>query len=125
MSNSLTLHDALYGSFSITSPLILELIASRPLQRLKGITQFGIPNEFNSVESFSRFDHCVGVMLLLKKLGAIEAEQIAGLLHDVSHTAFSHTIDWVVGTGMKEDYQDSQHETYILTTKIPEILQRH
>lgn len=125
MTRSLTVHGPLYGSFTITSPVIHELINSHPLQRLKGIAQFGIPNEFNSVESFSRFDHCVGVMLLLKKLGASEVEQIAGLLHDVAHTAFSHTIDWVVGSGMTEDYQDSQHEKYVLSTEIPTMLQRH
>lgn len=64
-------------------------------------------------------------MLLLQKLGASEEEQIAGLLHDVSHTAFSHVIDWVVGEGGTEGYQDQQHEDFIRKSEIPSILQRH
>jgi HD superfamily phosphohydrolase len=34
-------------------------------------------------------------MLLVRRLGASLEEQIAALLHDVSHTAFSHVIDSV------------------------------
>ena len=95
------------------------------MQRLKGIAQFGIPDAYSHLTSFSRFEHCIGVMILLKKLDASEEEQVAGLLHDVSHTAFSHIIDWVVGEGTKEDYQDNHHKKYILSTDIPEILERH
>jgi len=64
-------------------------------------------------------------MLLLKKLGASEEEQIAGLLHDVSHTAFSHVIDWVLGDGKTEDFQDEQHSDYIAKSDIPVILNKY
>ena len=104
---------------------ILELIKSKPVQRLKGIAQFGIPDEFYHLPNYSRYEHSIGVMLLLKKLGASEEEQIAGLLHDVSHTAFSHVIDWVLGDGSTEDYQDEQHEQYVTSSEIPAILKKH
>lgn len=117
--------DRVYGDIEISSKVLEELIASRPLQRLKGIAQHGVPDEYYSVNGFSRYDHCVGVMLLLYKLGATEEEQIAGLLHDVSHTAFSHMIDWVVGDGAVEDFQDSQHQEYVLASEIPDILSKH
>lgn len=64
-------------------------------------------------------------MLLLKKLGASEEEQIAGLLHDVSHTAFSHLVDWVVGQGGLEDFQDNHHCEIIKKSKIPAILEKY
>lgn len=35
------LEDRLYGSLEIDNPLIIELINSKPVQRLKGITQSG------------------------------------------------------------------------------------
>lgn len=117
--------DLVYGQFDITEPILLELIDSKPLQRLKGIAQYGLPPAFYHHHGFSRYDHCVGVMLLLRKLGASLQEQIAGLLHDVSHTAFSHVIDWVIGNKSTEDYQDQHHERFILKSEIPSILQKH
>jgi len=117
--------DRIYGRYSIDSPILLELIHSPPLLRLKNISQMGPPDPYYHIPNYSRFEHSVGVMLLLKQLGASEAEQIAGLLHDVSHTAFSHVIDWVIGTGHIEDFQDNQHETFVKKTKIPTILKKY
>jgi len=81
-------NDKLYAKVEITSPVLLELIKSKSMQRLKKIAQHGIPNKYYHYAGGNRFDHCVGVMLLLKRLGTTEEEQVAGLLHDVSHTAF-------------------------------------
>lgn len=117
--------DHLYGTFDITESVLLELINSKPMQRLKGISQYGLPPEMYHHQGFSRYDHCLGAMLLLRKLGAGIQEQIAGLLHDVSHTAFSHVMDWVQGSQAQEDYQDSNHEKYIRNSEIPSILQKH
>lgn len=119
------IRDKVYGDTTINSEVILELLHSKALKRLKGISQFGIPDEFYYLKNFTRYDHSVGVMLLLRKLGASEEEQIAGLLHDVSHTAFSHIIDWVVGDGKTEDYQDEQHVRYVAASDIPAILKTH
>ncbi|OGY44976.1 MAG: hypothetical protein A2729_01790 [Candidatus Buchananbacteria bacterium RIFCSPHIGHO2_01_FULL_39_14] len=56
----------------------------------------------------SRFDHSLGVMLLLRKFKTPLNEQIAGLLHDISHTAFSHVVDFVFGSEKTHDYQDKK-----------------
>lgn len=117
--------DQLYGEYKIDSEVIKELVRSKPLQRLKKIAQYGIPAEFYHLVSFSRFDHSVGTMLLLKKFGASEEEQIAGLLHDVSHTAFSHLVDWFVGSGATEDFQDRQHKEFIEKSDVSRILKKH
>lgn len=117
--------DKVYGTREVTSPLLIELIESSAMRRLKGIAQLGMPDELNSRDGYSRYNHCVGVMLLLKMFGASEEEQVAGLLHDVSHTAFSHVIDFVVAQGGDEDFQDRNHERYIRSTDIPAILERH
>ena len=118
----MTITDNIYGNFDIKSQCIIELINSKPMQRLKGITQFGVPDIYNVKKGFSRYDHSIGVMLILNRLDASEEEQIAGLLHDVSHTAFSHVIDWVIGEGGLESYQDEQHESFVAKTEIPDIL---
>lgn len=118
--------DRIYGQSEVREPVLLELIESPSVQRLKGINQLGVPEEFYFLKGFSRYEHCVGVMLLLRKLGAGVEEQVAGLLHDVSHTAFSHVIDWVIrGSGGKEDYQDENHLTVLEKTEIPKILTNH
>ena len=53
----------------------------------------------------TRYEHSLGVFILLRRLGAPLREQIAGLLHDVSHTAFSHAVDFVV-TSHEQDHHE-------------------
>jgi len=117
--------EKIYGEANFDLPVIIDLFNSPLLQRLKKIAQFGIPDEFYHKKNYSRFEHSVGVMVLLKKLGASEKEQIAGLLHDVSHTAFSHVIDWVLGGGETENYQDREHSKFVGQSEIPAILKKH
>jgi hypothetical protein len=117
--------DRIYGDFEITAPVILDLLSSPSMQRLKGISQLGLPQELHHEFTFSRWGHCIGVILVLRKLGASEEEQIAGLLHDVSHTAFSHVVDWVFGDRSNEDMQDQNHAAFLRRSEIPEILDRH
>lgn len=117
--------DRIYGKFEITEPVILELLKCKPMLRLKGISQLGVPDKYHYVRGFSRFEHSVGVMLLLRKLGALIEEQVAGLLHDVSHAAFSHVIDWVLGQGKTENFQDDRHLEFITQSEISDILTRH
>lgn len=120
----MVIRDRIYGRVKINDPLILEIIKSSSFQRLKKISQFGPPDEFYHLKNFYRDEHSLGVMILLQKLGASREEQIAGLLHDISHTAFSHTIDWAIGSGGKEDFQDKQHKIFLKTSEIPTILKK-
>jgi hypothetical protein len=53
----------------------------------------------------TRFEHSLGVFVLLRRFGAPLREQVAGLLHDVSHTAFSHAVDFVV-TSHEQDHHE-------------------
>ncbi|MFH1404797.1 MAG: HD domain-containing protein [Patescibacteria group bacterium] len=122
---TITINDQKYGEFTVTSPILIELIQSPSIQRLKGISQLGLPDRYYHVKGYSRFEHSLGVMRLLLLLGASQEEQIAGLLHDISHTAFSHLIDWVLGNGQVEDLQDNQFSDYLKNSEIPEILVRY
>jgi hypothetical protein len=115
----------IYGRQIIKEPVLIDLINSKPLQRLKNIAQLGVPNQFYYLRGPSRFEHSLGVMILLKKLGASMEEQIAGLLHDVSHLALSHIYDWVIGSNKNEDFQDKIHKKFFDNTDIPEILKKY
>jgi len=119
--------DRIYGQFEITLPVANELIDSPTFGRLKNVSQFGIPDKYYHLKNFSRYEHSIGVMILLNILGASEEEQIAGLLHDVSHTAFSHTIDYVLfgEGGIDESFQDEHHESIILSSELADILRKY
>jgi hypothetical protein len=114
--------DNIYGNVKVNDKIIEDLINSKCMQRLKCISNVGIPKKFlpKNEPDFTRYEHSVGVMLILRRLGAPLEEQVAGLLHDVSHTAFSHISDYVINKdGAKEDYQDSIH--YRFFTKGGEL----
>jgi len=117
--------DNVYGEQKIEEDVLIDLINSKPIQRLKNISQFGMPDEYYHKRGFSRYEHSIGVLILLRRLGAVLKEQIAGLLHDASHTAFSHVIDWVVGDPNKEDYQDNRHLEFIRNSLVASILKRN
>ena len=120
------IRDRIYGSFEIGEQVLVDLIHTPAMQRLRKIYEAArFPNNNEKMISSTRYQHSVGVMLLLRKYGASMDEQIAGLLHDVSHTAFSHAIDRVVGDHVKQDYQDNRHDGYVRSTGIPSILAKH
>ncbi|HDR7794975.1 TPA: HD domain-containing protein [Bacillus luti] len=115
--------DEIYGEFKV-EPVLEALILSKPVQRLKGIHQTGASYLINEKWNVTRFDHSVGVMLLIKKLGGSVEEQIAGLLHDVSHTAFSHVIDYVFDNE-NESYHEEIFSSVVKNSEIPAILAKH
>lgn len=120
------INDPIYGKVKIESKVVIELIKSAPFQRLKKIAQYGIPDKYYFIKNITRFEHSIGVMILLKKLGASEKEQIAGLLHDISHTAFSHLIDWVIGkVGGDENFQDEQHKNFMNSKTLSKVLRKY
>ena len=66
----------------------------------------------------TRYEHSVGVMLLVRRFGASLDEQIAALLHDVSHTAFSHVIDYVFNDHDHQSYHEEKKEQFISGSDI-------
>lgn len=121
-------HDQVYGEFEIQEPVLLELMHSSALERLKKIYQGGY-GYTAAAHQANRYEHSVGVMLLLKKFGARLEEQVAGLIHDVSHSAFSHTIDYAlenVSAQIKQSYQDDIFANFVREkTDIPGILKKN
>ncbi|MCK8101786.1 MULTISPECIES: HD domain-containing protein [Bacillus] len=117
------INDVLYGRHQIDG-VLEELIKSAPVQRLKGVYQGGASFLVNPKWNVTRYEHSIGVMLLIKRLGGTIEEQIAGLLHDVSHTAFSHVIDFVF-ENEAEDYHENIFQQVIGQSEIPGILKKH
>ncbi|MEM8858008.1 MAG: HD domain-containing protein, partial [Chloroflexota bacterium] len=117
--------DELYGTFDIVEPVLVDLIESDGVQRLKLILQHGISALVDMTPPVTRFEHSVGAMLICRKLGATVKEQIAALIHDVSHTAFSHVMDHVFDSAESQSYHDQVKEEFVSNTNIPQILANH
>ena len=119
--------DRVYGNVEIDESVILALINSKTLQRLKDIDQAGYFKPHFPGTAHSRFEHSIGAYLLLKMYGAPLEEQIAGLIHDVSHSAFSHCIDYVLDAGSEKEHnhQDNVFDEFVRKSEIPKILKKH
>jgi len=97
--------DRVYGEVSIKDPGVIALIACPTFQRLKEIKQAGPSAYAFPFKTVTRGEHSLGVYLLLQRLGADRREQVAGLLHDISHTAFSHAVDFIVSS-VEQDHHE-------------------
>lgn len=117
--------DPVYGSTAITQPVLLDVLQSDAMQRLKGVLQHGISGLIGVTAPVTRFEHSVGVMILVERMGGRLHEQIAALLHDVSHTAFSHVIDYVFHGHDSQSYHDQMKSEYVAGTDLPALLARH
>lgn len=118
--------ESIYGEIEIEEEVLMDLINSKAMQRLKGIHQYGVLSYMERTEDFSRYDHSLGVLHLLRRQGRPLHEQIAGLLYNVSHTAFSHLGDFFFAQKDSDiSYQDSIHGWYLEKSDICEILKNH
>lgn len=119
--------ETFYGNIEVEEPVLIELIHSPAFERLKHLHQYGVSYYIKShLEEYNRHAHSLGVFAILQAQNAPLEEQISGLLHDISHTAFSHVGDWVFGKPQQEeDLQTSIHNAYLKACGIEEILEKH
>lgn len=114
--------DRVYGEIEINEPVIISLVRSAPFQRLKGVNQNGTNYLLQHIHyDITRYEHSIGVWYLSQRYGAPVDEQVAALLHDVSHTAFSHVIDYAY-RGDKHEFADKRLNRFVRTGEIAQIL---
>lgn len=107
--------DAVYGTFGI-SELEADIISTRSFQRLHNIRQLGLAYLVYPDLNYSRFAHSLGAChvagRMMRAISAnchketddkdIQLYRLAGLLHDLGHYPFSHTLEHVVQDHYKE-----------------------
>lgn len=106
--------DPIYGYIEVEYKIILELIDSKEVQRLRRIRQLsGVAMVFHTAEH-SRFTHALGAYhmanLVLQNVEGIEVldeyEKLiflsAALLHDIGHGPYSHAFENVLMTSHEE-----------------------
>lgn len=118
------IQDDVYGEVVVDNGLLEDLIESQAIQRLRNVSQAGASSLVRPGRNVTRYDHSVGVMALTGILGGNICEQAAGLLQDVSHTAFSHTIDYVFDN-RREEFHEKIFERVVETSDVPAILKRY
>lgn len=118
------INDRIYGEIETKEQVIVDLINSSIFQRLKKISQDGATHLIQPGRNVTRFEHSIGVWYLSKLFNRPIEEQIACLLHDLSHTTFSHVIDFVMKNS-KHEFADEKLKQIILNSEIPKILKNN
>ena len=111
MADLKTVTDTVHGTIRL-EPLTLDLLETLELQRLNSIRQLGLTYLVFPGANHSRVEHCLGVghvageMAKALDLSAEERKlvQAAGLLHDVGHGPFSHTLEHVLSRELAVDH---------------------
>ena len=98
--------DPVHGFISVPKNIIMDLIQTPEVQRLRRIRQLGVGHLVFPGAEHSRFNHALGAMALMQdaltnlneKGTPISPEEetaalTVALLHDVGHGAFSHTLE--------------------------------
>ena len=108
------------------SPVEVKLVDTPAYQRLRWIKQLGPANLVYPGANHTRHEHCMGTSHVVGKMAdsaGLNSDEkqlvsVAGLLHDLGHTAFSHLGDEIEGV---EDHV--VRTTHIISqTEISDIL---
>ncbi len=113
----------IYGQVEVEE-VIYKLIHTPTFMRLKGVHQGGAIFLINEKISTTRYEHSIGTFILSKKLGGNIINQISALLHDISHQAFSHVIDYILNN-KKENYHESIFEDVVKSNDMLDILDEY
>ncbi|MBR5344680.1 MAG: HD domain-containing protein [Clostridia bacterium] len=76
---------------------------------------------FRGLAPYSRFDHSLGVALIVWHFTQDRAQAVAGLLHDIATPVFAHVVDFMRGDYLKQESTEDQ--TVRLITASDELLQ--
>jgi hypothetical protein len=115
----------LYGTVTIDDSLMIAIIQSSYFERLKGIRDGGQRHFCLAPEFYTRYDHSLGVFALVALFGGSREEQLAALLHDISHTVFSHTGGYFFMSMVTGALQDAMHEQFLVETGLEALLAEH
>ncbi|KAL4967871.1 uncharacterized protein BDV14DRAFT_168536 [Aspergillus stella-maris] len=124
-NNTILIQDKIYGEELIHEPILIDLLQTPEVQRLQGICQHGITGFLGLTPRVTRLEHSVGAFILVRRVGATIEEQVAALLHDISHTTLSHVIDHALSKPREGSYHEVHKARYLEMTRLPEILARH
>lgn len=136
-----TIQDTVHGSVKFYGPF-LELLETPELQRLHHIKQLGLTKLVFPGANHTRLEHSVGTYRVAERMAdslSLSDEEkklvmAAGLLHDIGHAPYSHTLEIVLKEVTGKDHMDITKQIITGDTvlkeerdepTIPEILEDH
>jgi len=107
------IHDTVHGSIKLQG-LFLDLLETPEIQRLHGIHQLGLAYLVFPGANHTRLEHSIGTCFvagrLADALGLDEEEKklvmAAGMLHDIGHSPYSHTLEMAVHGDLQADHME-------------------
>ncbi len=147
MAEYKTINDTVHGTIRL-DPMVRDLMETLELQRLSGIRQLGLTYLVFPGANHSRIEHCLGVSHVAGRLADAvglppderKVVMAAGLLHDVGHGPFSHTLEHILSTKLAIDHmhltqaiitgdddnvRPEEREAFPDVARIPDVLGKH
>ncbi len=117
------IYDIVWEDQEISDKKVIQIIKHPAMQRIKKIWISTYGYLFELKRNATRYDHCIGVYLLLKHFGAKKEEQLAGLIHDVSHTALSHVSTYAfLGKFTGHEFHELQHKKFYVSSGLHKLV---
>ncbi len=104
--------------YSETPAFLKDYLALPPLARLRDVgmncgceyTSFA---RFRGLAPYSRYDHSLGVALIVWHFTGDRTQALAGLLHDVATPVFAHVVDFMRGDYLRQEATEDGTEAII------------
>ena len=110
---------------------LCEFAAVPPMQRLKAVgmncgCEYTSFPRFAGLRPYSRFDHSLGVALIVWHFTGSVEQTIAGLFHDVTTPVFAHVVDFLHGDYMKQESTEAGvAECLMSSNEAMELLRKY
>lgn len=102
-------------------PVLAALAATSPMQRLQQVgmncgCEYTAFRRFSRLQSYSRYEHSLGVGLIVWHFTQDAAQAAAGLLHDVATPTFAHVVDFLRGDYLTQEATEDGTRAIIETS---------
>jgi hypothetical protein len=147
VAESKTINDTVHGTIRL-DPMVQDLMETLELQRMSLIRQLGLTYLVFPGANHSRIEHCLGVSHVAGKLAeaiGLPADErklvmAAGLLHDIGHGPFSHTLEHILSSkhaidhmhltqaiilGEDDNVRPAERKVFPDVPRVPEVLEHH
>ena len=112
-------------------PFLAEFVQAPEVKRLQNIgmncgceyTAFPL---FCELQPYSRYDHSIGVSLIVWHFTQSPSQTISGLLHDIASPVFAHVVDFMNGDYLQQESTEAGTEQIIASSaELQELLRKN